>query len=98
MHHSILLAGVGLNPSLSGLPGGATLQVLVNAVAGWALVGSLAALIFGALAWAFGAHSHNVNQATAGRRAVLTAGAAALLIGAAPILINFFFHLGLTLH
>ena len=29
---------------------------------------------------------------------MLTAGAAALLIGAAPILINFFFHLGRTLH
>jgi Family of unknown function (DUF6112) len=86
------------NPNLAKLPGGGTLEALVNGVAGWALIGALAALVVGALAWAFGAHSHNVHQATSGRRAVLTSGAAALLIGAAPILINFFFNLGRHLH
>jgi len=93
-----VFANVSLNPDLSALPGGAALQHLVNGLAGWALVGALAALVLGAAAWALGAHAHNVNQASAGRRAVLAAGAAALLIGAAPILINFFFHIGRTLH
>ncbi len=93
-----LLAGVKLTPDLSALPGGGTLQQLVDGVAGWALLGALGALVVGALAWAFGAHSHNVHQATSGRRAVLASGTAALLIGAAPILINFFFHVGRTLH
>jgi hypothetical protein len=91
-------ANVKLTPSVNSLPGGGTLQALVNGVAGWALVGALAALVVGAVTWAFGSHSHNVHQAVAGRRAVLTSGAAALLIGAAPVLINFFFHVGLTLH
>jgi hypothetical protein len=93
-----LFADVGLHPNLNALPGGGTLMHLVDGVAGWALVGSLAALLLGAVAWALGSHSHNVHQSMAGRRAVLTSGAAALLIGAAPILINFFFDAGKGLH
>ena len=89
---------VSLQPSMSFLPGAGTLRQLVNGVAGWALLGSLAALVVGALAWALGSHAHNVHQATSGRRAVLAAGAAALLIGAAPIVINFFFDAGRALH
>ena len=85
---------VKLVPDVGALPGGGTLQLLIDGVAGWALIGALGALVVGALAWAFGSHSHNVHQATSGRRAVLTAGAAALLIGAAPELVNFFFHVG----
>ncbi len=93
-----LLAGVSLTPDLHSLPGGGTLQQLVNGVAGWALIGALAALVVGAVAWALGSHSHNVHQAVSGRRAVLVSGAAALLVGAAPILINFFFNAGRSLH
>lgn len=89
---------VNLHPTLHGLPGGGTLQQLVNGVAGWALYGSVAALVIGALVWALGSHSHNVHQSMAGRRAVLTSGAAALLIGAAPTLVSFFFHAGWHLH
>jgi hypothetical protein len=88
-------AGVGLHPNLTGLPGGGALQALVDGVAGWALLGSLLALVLGSVAWALGSHSHNVHQSMAGRRAVLVSGAAALLIGAAPALINFFFDAGL---
>jgi hypothetical protein len=43
-------------------------------------------------------HSQNYHQSFAGRRAVLVAGLAALLIGAAPTLINFFFGAGTGLH
>ena len=92
------LAGVGLNPNPNSLPGFATLQALMNGVAGWALIGALAALLVGAVSWALGSHSHNVHQSMAGRRAVLVSGAAALLIGAAPHLINFFFDKGSSLH
>jgi hypothetical protein len=78
-------AGVTLNPDPAQLPGGGTLQQLVG-------------LVVGAAAWAIGAHSQNYHQALAGRRAVLVAGLAALLIGAAPTLINFFFGAGSGLH
>jgi hypothetical protein len=101
MIETLLLASsrvhLHLDPSLSLLPGGRTLERLVNGLAGWALVGALVALVLGAAAWALGAHAHNVHQAASGRRAVLASGAAALLIGAAPVLINFFFRTGASL-
>jgi hypothetical protein len=81
-----------IHPDVSYLPGSGTLLHLVNGV------GALVALVLGAVAWAFGSHSHNVHQAVAGRRAVLVSSAAALLIGAAPVLINFFFDAGHGLH
>ncbi len=92
------LADVNLAPDTSSLPGGGTLQQLANGVAGWALVLALVALVIGAAAWALGAHAQNYQQSMVGRRAVLVSGVAALLIGAAPALINFFFHAGTGLH
>jgi MFS family permease len=92
------LADVTLNPNASSLPGSNTLQSLVNGVAGWALVLCLAGLVIGAAAWALGSHSQNYHQSMVGRRAVLVSGLAALIIGAAPTLINFFFHTGQAAH
>lgn len=89
-----ILADVTLNPDTSGLPGGNVLQSLTNGLGGWALVLALAGLLIGAAAWALGAHSQNYQQSFIGRRAVLVSGLAALLIGAAPALVNFFFHAG----
>lgn len=86
---------VSLAPDPSALPGGSVLQTLINGLAGWALLASLAGLVIGAAVWALGAHSQNYQQAYLGRRAVLVAGVAALLVGAAPAIVNFFFHLGL---
>ena len=91
-------ADVSLNPNTGSLPGGGTLQQLTNGLGGWALVVALAGLVIGAGAWALGAHSQNYHQSFVGRRAVLVSGLAALLIGAAPTLINFFFHAGTGLH
>ena len=92
------LLGVNLNPSLSDLPGGGALQQLANGLAAWALVGALVALVLGAGLWALGSHTQNMHQSAQGRRAVLTSLGAAILIGAAPTLINFFFSTGLKVH
>ncbi|MHB8318049.1 MAG: DUF6112 family protein [Acidimicrobiales bacterium] len=92
------LANVTLSPNTGALPGGATLQQLTNGIGGWALVLSLVGLVIGAAAWALGAHSQNYHQSFSGKRAVLISGLAALLIGAAPALINFFFHAGTGVH
>jgi hypothetical protein len=43
-------------------------------------------------------HTQNMHQSAQGRRAVLTSLVAAVLIGAAPSLINFFFNAGLAVH
>jgi hypothetical protein len=91
-------ADVTLNPDPTQLPGGGTLQQLTNGIGGWALIAALVGLVLGAAAWALGAHSQNYHQSFIGRRTVLVSGLAALLIGAAPDLINFFFHTGTNLH
>jgi hypothetical protein len=89
---------VTLAPSANQLPGSATLQNLVNGLAGWALVAAMAGLVVGAGLWAIGAHAQNYNQTSIGRRAVLASIGAAILIGAAPVLVNFFFKAGVTAH
>jgi hypothetical protein len=90
--------GVSLDPSLTALPGGGTLQSLVNGLGAWALIAALVGLVIGAAAWALGVHAQNFQQSMVGRRAVLVSGLAALLIGAAPTIVNFFFGQGATLH
>jgi hypothetical protein len=91
-------ANVNLTPSTSALPGSAALQQIANGIAAWALIGALVALLLGAALWAVGAHTQNMHQSSQGRRAVLTSLGAAVLIGAAPTLINFFFNTGLSVH
>ncbi len=93
-----MFADVTLNPSTSSLPGSAALQSLANGIASWALIGALVALLLGAGLWAVGSHTQNMHQSSQGRRAVLSSLVAAVLIGAAPELINFFFKTGLSVH
>jgi len=92
------LGDVGLNPDPSKLPGGNVLTQLTDGIGGWALILALVGLVVGAAAWALGAHSQNYQQSFVGRRAVLVSGLAALLIGAGPAIINFFFHTGEAVH
>jgi hypothetical protein len=92
----MFFASVTLTPSTTALPGGAVLQQIADGIASWSLIACLIALVLGAGVWAIGAHFQNSNQSLAGRRAVVTAIGAAVLIGAAPQLINFFFSTGLS--
>jgi MFS family permease len=93
-----LLADVMLQPDPGNLPGSATLQHLADGLGGWALILAMVGLVLGSVMWALGSHTQNFHHATAGRRAVLVSGLAALLIGAAPALVNFFFHAGQGVH
>ncbi|MGP8162555.1 MAG: DUF6112 family protein [Acidimicrobiales bacterium] len=89
---------LSLNPNSQGLPGSGTLQDLVNGLGFWGLLAALAGLVIGAATWALGAHTNNYQNASTGRRAVLVSAAAALVIGAAPTLLNFLFNAGQSLH
>ena len=89
---------VTLTPDTSSLPGGQVLQHLMNGLGGWALALSLVGLLIGAAAWALGSHGQNYQQSFVGRRAVLISGLAALLIGAGPAMVNFFFNAGKGVH
>ncbi|HZD64478.1 MAG TPA: DUF6112 family protein [Acidimicrobiales bacterium] len=93
-----IVTGVTLHPDPTQLPGGAVLQRLADGIGGWALVLALIGLVIGAAAWALGAHSQNYHQAVAGRRAVVVSGLAALIVGAAPGIVNFFFTAGQGVH
>ncbi len=81
---------VKLNPDAKGLPGSEVLQGLVNGLAFWGLIAALAALVAGSAVWAWASHAQNHHYSANGRRAAGVSALAALLIGAAPALINFF--------
>ncbi len=87
-------AAVTAHPDLQGLPGSNVLQQLVNGAEAWALVIALLGAFIGAGLWAVASHTHNHHYAARGRMAALVSGAAALIVGAAPGLVNFFAHLG----
>lgn len=87
-------AQVAARPDPSGLPGTAKLQQLVNGAYLWVLLLTLAALIVAAVIWAWGSHSNNVRASSDGRRGVGVALLAALIVGAAPMLVNWFYELG----
>jgi MFS family permease len=89
-------ADVTAKPDLHALPGSNVLQQLVNGAEAWALSVALLGAFVGAALWALAAHTHNHHYAARGRMAALIAGAAALIVGAAPGLVNFFAHLGST--
>ncbi len=97
-HGAARLLDVTMSPDPSALPGGQVLQHLMNGIGGWALALSLVALLIGAAAWALGSHAQNYQQTFVGRRAVLISGLAALLIGAGPAIVNFFFTTGQSVH
>jgi Family of unknown function (DUF6112) len=90
------LVAVTAHPNLRGLPGSNVLQQLVNGAEAWALVVALLGTFVGAGLWAVASHTQNHHYAARGRMAALISAAAALVVGAAPGLINFFQHLGTT--
>ena len=89
-----VLAGVGVSPNSSGLPGIAELNNIVGALLTIGLIASLAGLVISAIVWAIGNHSVNPVLAGRGKTGVLVAFVAAALTGGAVTLINFFFGAG----
>jgi hypothetical protein len=82
---------VNISPNESSLPGSSELTSLAGGLEWVALLVALVGFVIGAAAWAIGSHSNNYQSAAAGRRAVLVSGAAALVIGAAPAVVNFLY-------
>ncbi len=90
----IISGAVSAHPDLHGLPGSNVLQQLVNGAEAWSLAITLLGAFVGAGLWAVASHSNNHHYAARGRMAALVSAAAALIVGAAPGLVNFFQHLG----
>jgi len=91
---TLILGDVTATPDLTALPGSNVLQQIVNGAAAWALAIALIGAFVGAALWAVASHSHNHQFAARGRMAALISAASALVVGAAPGLVNFFQHLG----
>jgi hypothetical protein len=94
---SNLLAQVDYTPdakSGNAVPGYNQLQDIVNNIAAWGLLLAGAAVVISAVIWAFGTHSQNSQQASAGKKGVIISIAAAIAIGAGPVFINWAFNLG----
>jgi hypothetical protein len=89
---------VSLNPSSTALPGHGVIEELANGLGWWALVAALVGLVLGAATWALGSHTNNYQYSSSGRRAVLVSALAALVIGAAPEVVNFLFGAGRSAH
>src|SRR3954452_9356469 len=98
MFNAIVVAAnsVGGQPDPNGLPGSSALEQLVNGLAFWGLIASLAGLVISAAVWALSSHSGNYHHTTMGRRGTIISAAAAFLVGAAPAIIAFFENLGNT--
>ena len=91
-----LITAVTAHPVLTNLPGSNVLQELVNGAQAWALAVALLGTFIGAGLWAVASHSHNHHYAARGRMAALISAASALMVGAAPGIVNFFERLGST--
>ena len=90
----LAVQNVDLDPSAKGLPGSDVLEGLVNGLAFWGLLAALAGIVIGCIVWAAGSHGQNHHMAGRGRLGTLACAAAAMLIGAAPALVNFFAEAG----
>jgi MFS family permease len=87
---------VSLDPSTSALPGSNVLQTIADGIGSWAMIAAMIGVVVGGVIWAFGHYSQNYQQAYNGRKGVMVSGLAALLVGAAPTIINFFVAQGHT--
>ena len=88
---------VNVQPNTN-LPGTQQIQQLIDGFSQWALMAAVAGMLVGAAVWALGHHSSNYQQSANGRRGLLISGVAAMVIGAAPAVVNFLFTLGLGVH
>jgi Family of unknown function (DUF6112) len=92
----VIFAAVSATPDPSGLPGSNVLQQIVNGAEAWALAITVLGAFVGAGLWAIASHTNNHHYAARGRMAAVVSAASALVIGAAPGLVNFFEKLGAT--
>jgi Family of unknown function (DUF6112)/Type IV secretion system pilin len=77
-------------PNSTGLPGISTLSNMVGALLTVGLIACVAGLVIAAIVWAIGSHSSNPHLAGRGKSGVLVAFIAAVLIGGANVLVDFF--------
>ena len=88
--HRPLLADVHVTPNTNGLPGVNTALRIVGALLTFGLIAAVAGIALGAIVWALGSHSSNPHHTSRGKAGVLVSAGAAVLIGSADAIVNFF--------
>ena len=89
-----LPGGISISPNNKGLPGLNALQTVVGSLLTVALIVAVAAVAISGIAWAIGNHSANPVVATRGKSGVMVALAAAVLVGGAVAIVDFFWNIG----
>jgi hypothetical protein len=89
---SKLLADVDITPNRNGLPGVDAAIRIVGALLTFGLIAAVAGVAIGAMVWAVGSHSSNPHYASRGKMGVLVSAGAAILVGSAVTIANFFSH------
>ena len=83
-------SGVLDGGTVTDLPGLATFKGLVLGLIPYALVACVAAFVIGAGLWAVGSWSQSPHHSTNGKKTLVVALAAAMLVGAAAYLVGWF--------
>jgi len=86
-----------ITPNTTGLPGASEAEKIVGALLTFGLIACIAGIAIASITWALGSHSANPHLAGRGKTGVLVSCVAAMLVGGADILINFFATAGSTL-
>lgn len=86
------------SPDISQLPGGGTFRDLVDGLGGFVLVALVLGLLLAAGAWVVGVGTGNLQLAERGKQGTVAAFLIAVLVGAANVLLGFFYGVGQGLH
>lgn len=90
----VLRGDPGVHPNTTGLPGISTLQSIVGALLTVGIIACVGGLVVSAICWGVGGHQGNARLAEGGKRGILAAIAAGILVGGADALITFFSNVG----
>lgn len=89
-----LLAAPNIGPNKNGLPGVTEAEHIVGALLTFGVIAAVAGVALSAIVWAIGGHSVNPQMTHRGKTGVIVSLAAAVLIGGADTLVQFFTHAG----
>jgi hypothetical protein len=91
----MISADIHVDPNNNGLPGVNAALRIVGALLTFGLIAAVAGIAMGAIVWAVGSHTSNPHHASRGKAGVLVSAAAAVLVGSAVTIVNFFSHTNL---
>jgi hypothetical protein len=90
----LVLADPNIDRNDTGLPGVKEAERIVGALLTYGVIAAIAGLAMSAIVWAIGGHSVNPQMAHRGKTGVIVSLAAAVLIGGADTLVQFFTRAG----